>query len=287
MSGLPGVFDDSYMTFILIIIIYGFIALLGLASYIIQGVGILKISASHGKQNGWLGFIPIAVRYQLGVVSGGLIFGKKRMKNPGVWMVVVPIITNIVFYVVYFGMIMFVIYGSATSTLSSASAEGLVLGLIITMIFAFLFLFAGSAIYSIIHLMSLYKIFTAHYPGSRSVYYILLSMFVPFASGILLIKTAGTPIINPPEYMLRAPYGPPPFGSSPYGPPTYGPPTYGPPRYGPPTNGPPPYASGPYPQYLQYPQYPPQQYSPTYPPHPPSPPQQPPAPHDTDDLDKS
>ena len=277
MSVIPSEFSDTYLV-VFFIIVYGSMALIGLASYVVQGVGVLKISASHGRPNGWLGFIPIAVRYQLGVVSGGLLFGKRRMKNPGVWMVIVPIITNTVFYVVYFGMLMAVIYGAATSTFSGSSPAGTILLLIITMILAFLFLFAGSAIYSIIHLMALYKIFSAHYPGSRSVYYILLSMFVPFASGILLIKAAGTPIFNPPEYMLRAPYGP-----SPYGPPPFGPSPY----------GPSPYTSGPYPQYLQYPQYPPQQYSPTYPPYPPVPPQQPqqpqqpPAPHDTNDPDKS
>ena len=271
---MSSVQSEFYEILPFLFVIYGIMIVIGLANYIISGIGILKISANHGKPHGWLGFIPIANRYQIGAVSGELEFSKRRMKSTGLWMVLIPMITSVVFSVFYIGLFVYIFIGAMSFDYSSVSPFLFLMEITGVVFAAILLMSVGTTIYTIIYLMALFKIFSAHYSGPRSVFYMLLSTFIPLAAGILLIKAAGTQIINPPEYMLNAPYGTPPNMSGLYSPnPLY---TQNPPRQ---------YS----PAYPPYPPFPPQQYPPLYPPYsntsqpPPYPPPQPdyPAPGST------
>ena len=211
MNGAFSELNEILPVFIMVIAAYGFMALFGLVTYVFQAVGILKISASHGKPNGWLGFIPYGANYQLGAVSGELEFGGRVMRKPGLWLVLLPLISFGVFFVMYIGIFIVFIVGAVNAGVTGDSPVAMIVMLTIGMFVAAFLMSFGLIVYNIICLMAYYKIFRAHYAGARPVFYMLLSAYVPLAAGILLIKTSGTPIIDPPEYMTRAPFGPPAY----------------------------------------------------------------------------
>jgi len=251
--------------FATVLIFYGLLALLSMASYVLQGVGILKISASRGIRNGWLGFIPIGMDYQLGAVSGELELGNRRMKKTRVWLALIPVITNGVFLLIYAALFIVIFLMAMSGDFIVDRPEVFISIIMIVAFFIVLLVVAGSTLHTILLLMAYHKVFSAHYAGARPVFYMLLSGFIPLASGLLLIKAAAAPIIHPPEYMQQTPdFYPdmqPPF---------------------------PPSQHPPHPQHPQYPQYPlyqPPQYPPPSPPpydshYPPPPPPPPPPPHE-------
>ena len=215
-------FGETQMLIVFLVIFglfYGLIGLFGLATYIIQGLGILRISESHGKPNGWLGFIPIGMYYQLGAVSGELELGNRRMKKPGLWLMLIPVITYGAFFLVYIGMMVFFVLAAASSSMLGDASVAAIFVMFIVMLVVILLMSAGTTLYTILLMMTYHKIFSAHYTGTRPVFYMVLSAFVPLASGILLMKAARTPIINPPEYMVMTPmYNTPYAPYSPYSP---------------------------------------------------------------------
>lgn len=230
-------FSAMFPFFIMIFVLYGVLCLLALAQYIVTAIGIMRLSASRGLSNGWLGFIPVASLYQTGKIAGEVEAGKKKIKNTGLWMALLPAIIYGVFFIVYF-IFLFSMIGNAFSGdffnygyHASSQILSYFTGFFFFIIFLSVFLSVGSIVWSILYLLVLYKIFAVHYSGMRALFYSLLSAYIPLAQGILFMKIAKEPIVNPPEYMLHPQpvyYGPQPYygaaGQQPYPPQPYAPP---------------------------------------------------------------
>jgi len=194
--------------FIMIFVIYGLFGLFGLANYVINGLGVLRISASHGIPNGWLGFVPIGMNYQVGAVAGELEFGKRRMRKTGLWLALIPLLTSVAFAAVYAIMFVYIVITAFAMDGSSLSPLIFMTPLLFITLFITLVVTVGTTVHLIVFHMAYYKIFSAHYSSAHAVFYMLLGAFVPLAIGILLMKTAKVPIINPPEYMRNPPFPP-------------------------------------------------------------------------------
>ena len=187
-----------------------------IVNYILRGVGILKLSKKLGVPNGWLGFIPIASEYQLGALAGNIELGKKRVKNPGVWLVVLPFILAGTFLLVYIPMIIWMIVQSATMPLDAygspdpAQMVSFLSGFIIFVLVFVVVVYVAQIFLYLFRYLVMHKIFSKFETGQRPVFYMILSMFVPFAEAILLLKQSGKPVLPEyapvvPEYMQMPP----------------------------------------------------------------------------------
>ena len=76
-----------------ILFIYMFAALFFLfafVAYAVEGYGLNKMAEKHERDDGWMGYLPIARRYLEGIFIGEISILGVTFKNMGLWMVLVP-----------------------------------------------------------------------------------------------------------------------------------------------------------------------------------------------------
>ncbi len=67
-----------------------------LAGYILRGVGMYTMGKRRGMNYPWLAFVPYARTYFQGELCGTLHFGKRDLKSPGLWLLVIPVVGSLV-----------------------------------------------------------------------------------------------------------------------------------------------------------------------------------------------
>ncbi|WP_461811630.1 hypothetical protein [Faecalimonas sp.] len=121
----------------------------GIASFVFRGIGMYKIGKVQGRTNAWLAFIPFARTYFQGEISGEIHLKKRKIKSPGIWLILLPFIYGIVFAVMYVGLMLSVVI----TILSSIKYEEMdlsvsnVSGIITTFIIAIIVIFVVSLVY--------------------------------------------------------------------------------------------------------------------------------------------
>jgi len=155
------------------------------------------MSKARGLENGWLGFIPYARDYQLGLIAGDIEIGDKKITNTGLWLVLAPIIYG---FVVFIGwLIVFIPYFVSLISIMDNDAPEAIIGpityLMIAMtIFTLVIIVAQVFLYLVLFLAK-HKIFTQYVTGQKPVFYLIISMFVPFAFPILLFMLSKRPLL--------------------------------------------------------------------------------------------
>lgn len=67
-----------------------------LVSYILRGVGMYTLGKRRGMSYPWLAFVPYARTYFQGELCGTIRLGKRELKTPGLWLLVIPFAVSIV-----------------------------------------------------------------------------------------------------------------------------------------------------------------------------------------------
>lgn len=123
-EGLVGVILSVYL--IILTLILAFV----LVSYIFHSVGLYTIGKRMGKEYPWLAFIPYARDYFQGELAGPIKLKNKEIKNPGIWNLVIPIISSVLAGV--FGVLIILVTGvGAAAQISGAGGAGIALLLMI------------------------------------------------------------------------------------------------------------------------------------------------------------
>jgi len=178
-------------------VVYGLLFLITIVSYILRGLAILNMSKQRGLENGWLGFIPFARDWQLGKIAHEIEIGNKKITNPGLWLVLAPIIYGTVFGIGYAALMVpyFISIFSLAETAAPEAIIGPVTSLIIGMFFfIFVMIIAQVFLYLIVYL-SFHKIFSQYEKGQKPVFYLILAMFVPLATPIILYMLSKRPLL--------------------------------------------------------------------------------------------
>ena len=97
--------------------------------YLLRGFGMYKMGKAEGKNNPWLAFIPFARVYFQGELGGEIRFKEKSIKNPGIWLIIVPIIVDVVAVIGYF-IFMIVTMVGTISTDGGYASESAILGMV-------------------------------------------------------------------------------------------------------------------------------------------------------------
>lgn len=77
------------------LIIIAVIVIFALISYIFHSIAIYTIGKRMGKEYPWLAFIPYARDYFQGALAGEIVLKNKKISNPGIWNLIVPIISSV------------------------------------------------------------------------------------------------------------------------------------------------------------------------------------------------
>ncbi|MCL2696340.1 MAG: hypothetical protein FWE69_08455 [Clostridiales bacterium] len=174
---------------------------LAITDYVLRGLAILKLSAKQGVPNGWLGFIPIVNNYQLGALAGEIEFGKKKVKNTGVWLLVLPIAFGVVtaigsFIIMVLPLTFRMTVLEQTPHFSPDMILAPMMSFTIGILIYTLLLVAAQVIVYLFRGLALHKIFARYADGQRPVFYVILSVFVPLAESILLFKQRKKPLLD-------------------------------------------------------------------------------------------
>lgn len=113
------------------LIILALVVVFALVSYIFHSIGLYTIGKRMGKAYPWLAFIPYARDYFQGELAGEIVLKNKKIKNPGIWNLIIPIISSVL------GGVFLVIILFVTSFGVAAETAG-IRGLGIAVVFAVL-----------------------------------------------------------------------------------------------------------------------------------------------------
>lgn len=187
----PGMVTSSeesvLMTFLMIYVgIFLVIGIVGLAGYVIKGIGMYRMAQREGMENPWLAFVPFARTYLQGELSGDIEFKKKSIQNPGIWLIVLPIGGSVLLGVLYVVLILIM----AGSIIMVDSVGGGIGGpLVLMMIVLVLFVLAAvlyQALITVLKALVNYQIFRKFTSNSMSIVHAILCNIVPLYEAIVL-----------------------------------------------------------------------------------------------------
>ncbi|MCP1102369.1 magnesium-transporting ATPase (P-type) [Aequitasia blattaphilus] len=189
--------DQVLITVLLIYLGVIFFALIiGLASYLFKSIGMYTMGKRKGIQNAWLAFIPYGRTYFLGELSGPIHLKRKTITNPGIWLILVPIISSVIssifmglFYASFFAKMI-----GMTSALSNHASEEAVLrslfggpGGFFMIMALILFVLASiflTAVQNVLIVLINKQIYAQYTEDNMAIVHTILGLFIPLYTSI-------------------------------------------------------------------------------------------------------
>ncbi len=181
---------DEEKTLVLVVgillVVYLLLIGFGIASYIMNAVSYQKIASRRLVSNSWLAWIPVANSWLIGSIADEY-DEKNGLKRK--WRVVLLVLSLISIGGIVIGYIGFIVAGVALSiqpdimTTDVAGIVGIFVGAYVLILIAAMVAAANN----VCNMICLYKIFESTVPG-KSVKYLLLSLLVPLAKSICLLR---------------------------------------------------------------------------------------------------
>ncbi|MEG1809880.1 MAG: hypothetical protein RR244_08530, partial [Oscillospiraceae bacterium] len=110
----------EFLPLIMMAVIYGAMFIGMLVDYIFRAIGLYAISGKLGVDNACLAWIPYARHYQHGAIAGSISLGKREIKDPGIWMLVIPLASGVALGVAFIPAIIGVLFGVASAHIGAA-----------------------------------------------------------------------------------------------------------------------------------------------------------------------
>ncbi|MCL2140692.1 MAG: hypothetical protein FWH42_03310 [Dehalococcoidia bacterium] len=184
--------------FIFLVLLFVIIIFIAFVLYFLKAVGIYRMSVARGLRFGWLGFIPYANEFQLGQIAGEIEFGNKRIKNTGVWLLILPIVYGMVFTIGF--MIIYIPFLLKIVSITEATSEiedilpTLSVFIIVLTIFIIVMIIAEILV-NLVKYLAIHKVFSHFSSGQKPVFYLLLAILIPCAYEILLFRLSSRPLV--------------------------------------------------------------------------------------------
>lgn len=210
-GGSDAVFT-AVMAIYLIILVVALIFLI--VDYIFHSIGMYTIAKRLGKSYPWLAFIPFARDYLHGELAEEIVLKNKSIKNPGIWKLVMPIISGVifsVFYIVFLGVIgvgAFLETRAQHGQNSSMGAGTIMAVLVIILIWSIVAILYEAA-YKVLSVLIDLQIFRRFTSRNMAVAHGVLSAVVPFYEAFCLFFMRNKPFNPGMEPQLTPPPVPP------------------------------------------------------------------------------
>ena len=169
-----------YLAAILIVLV------VKLVNYLLKAFAMHRMAQREGMEYPWLAFIPFARYYLQGELSGDIKFQKRTVRSPGIWMIVLPIMKNLVF-----GVLGAVLWGIGMGTVIAIGTAGggygfaLVMLIFLIVVFCLLAL-AYTAVYKVLCVLVDYQIFHKFTTETTAIVHSILSVTVPLSANFVV-----------------------------------------------------------------------------------------------------
>ena len=175
---------------------WGILIIVSLASYVLRGLAILNMSKARGLSNGWLGFVPFLYLYQFGTLAGEIEVGNKKIKNTGLWLLVLPMVSSVVITISYMLLFIPMLIMTARMEIDPNADWGYLFLLLIIgiLVFVVAIVIVQLAI-NLLRGLVLHKIFSHYHAGQKPVFYMLVCLFLVMAEPILLYAHSKKPLL--------------------------------------------------------------------------------------------
>lgn len=184
-----GISDSVFTALMSIYLIIFMVALIfWIVEYVFYGIGLYTIARRMGKNYPWLAFIPFARKYLHGELAETIELKTRKIKNPGIWKLVLPIIAGVVASI--FMIIFMLLLGVGTFMGISAYGYGISGGVILSAVVLIIILAVAVMLYEAVYRalcvlinVRIYERFTAHNMG---IAHAVLSALVPLYEAFCL-----------------------------------------------------------------------------------------------------
>lgn len=194
------------LTIVLVVLVVCFLMMgLVLAMYILQSLGLYQIADRRRIANPWLAWLPIGNLW----IFGSIVDHQSRLRGEDrKWRILLPVL-DVIAYVglmlVYIFMIaVVIILGIETADGSDPRVETMLGFFIGLFVLYFVLMLVVTAVTSC-QMVCFYKIYEELVP-EKALKYFLLSILVPLAGGICLMKCAKSPIGVPLDPIYQNPF---------------------------------------------------------------------------------
>lgn len=182
------------MVYFGIFLIWG---LLSLVSYIIKAIGICTIAKREGAEYPWLAFVPFARTYLQGELGGEIVFKKKSIRNPGIWLLVLPFVEGaavFVLYLVIFGAIGFSAFSYTVSGYYGPGMSAGTVGLMIFLMIVFVIvLVVFNAALQVLRILVNHQILGKFTSPNMSIVHAILMGIIPLYEAICFLVMSRKP----------------------------------------------------------------------------------------------
>ncbi len=148
------------------------------AEYILYGVGMCGMAREAGISGGWMAFVPVARRYLQGKLSGPLTLKGKTLKEPGLWLVLLPFAVGIGSGFLAGLVMALIVAGSLikTNAIIMIPVTGVVL---LTGLVILLLVVAGAVVKNGLRALIDYQILSRYCQGNVLILHIVFSTILP------------------------------------------------------------------------------------------------------------
>lgn len=181
------------------LLVFWFVVLaVAIADYVVKSLGMYRLASRYQVESPWMAWIPVVKDLLIGKLTETHDLRNGAKRKWSTLMLVLSLVNTggiILFYVIYIVMIVTM---SAQTVISNSNMTAS-LGVFVIMVFiAAVFLGLSSVAYLACSYICIYKNIEAIAPN-KTIKYFLLSILVPFAYGIILMKCCKKGYIEPIE----------------------------------------------------------------------------------------
>lgn len=184
---------------IFLLLFYAIILAVGIGEYITNALGLYRAANTHNVKNPWIAWIPVADMWTLGSIADAVDTGKNLKRRWAKSLIGLYIGVFVTIIPAYIALFIFVL----TAGLSDSDE---LVGAALIMFFVFYALILVAAFVSIIAqaltYICMYKVFENAVP-EKSLKYLILSLIVPLAFGICLMKAYPKETDSKPDFDIQ------------------------------------------------------------------------------------
>lgn len=187
--------DEKILTAVLSIylIILTVVLVFVLVSYIFHSIGLYTIGKRMGREHAWLAFIPFARDYFHGELAGEIILKNRRIRNPGIWKLVLPIIAGVVtggFSTVMILSFSILVFAEGMRGVGSGIMMVIVLLLLVSIL-----MLVYNAVYLVLRVLIDMQIFGKFTTHNMAVVHSVLSVILPLYEALCLFVMRNRPFL--------------------------------------------------------------------------------------------
>ena len=186
-------------------VFFAFTSVIGITLFVLQGLGLFKMSKGFGFRKPWLCFIPIISAFSLGRIGDQYVKNNgKKAKPLKIWLLILSAMNFLLlvgFGVVFIVLIVKFYFDTSDIIVANEELTADIFKILIP-IAVFYFLAAFTAIaYTVVYFFALWRVFEI-FDNKNAVLYLVLSIFFSFLAPIFIFIIRNNEVKLTPEERL-------------------------------------------------------------------------------------